>query len=139
MKSLTVASGKNEPPLEPHGGDSGGNGRWQLLTVAKDGFVAHLLEGRLLAEGVEVVLDTSNPAPGAFLKPFGDPLAPVKVLVRSHDFDQATLILHDVDHQPPDPFATGSRRIRMLWIATVAAILGVAMLMVLDLLLFRAA
>lgn len=105
---------------------------WRLLTVAQDSFVARLVEGCLLNEGVAVFLDTSNPAPGAFLKPFGDPLAPVKVYVKSYDFDRAGLVLHEVDHVAPDPYHRAPRRIRLLWLATITAVLGVSVLIVLQ-------
>ncbi len=98
--------------------------------------MAHLIEGLLAEDGIEVFLDRHNAAPGAFLKPFGDPLAPVKVFVKQPDFSRASLILHEVDHHPPDPMASGPRRVRMLWIATISAALGASVLMMLEILGF---
>jgi hypothetical protein len=83
-------------PREPHEGGDGG-GEWALLTVARNLVVAHLIQGRLAQEGIEVVLDASNASPGAWLHPFGDPTSPVKVFVRRTDLSAASLMLYEVD------------------------------------------
>lgn len=103
-----------------------------MLTVAKDHFTAHLIEGLLASDGIEVVLDETNLGPGAFLKPFGDPLAPVKVLVREPDFDAATLALAEVDHRPSDADSKESPLVRRLWFLTIATVIVAAMLAFLE-------
>lgn len=73
-------------------GGGGGNG-WVLLVVARNGLIAHLIGGLLKEEGIEFTLDTSNPSPGAWLHPFGDPAAPVKVMVRQRDLAMAGALI----------------------------------------------
>jgi hypothetical protein len=114
-------------------GDGGGGHGWSLLTTARNHLVAHLIRGRLADEAIETVLDTSNPALGAWLKPFGDPLAPVRVYVRRSDLDRASLVLHEVDHRPPDPEAPGPPRARRAWWLTVGAVMVVVLLELLSL------
>ncbi len=94
-----------------------------LLTTAGNQVEAHLIVGRLAEEGIESVLDASNPAPGAWLHPFGDPLSPVRVYVRRRDLGRASLLLHEVDHRPPDPGACGSPRVRRLFWLVLAIVL----------------
>lgn len=93
--------------------------------------MGHLVAGRLGEEGIECLLDTSNPAPGAWLQPFGDPMAPVGVFVRRRDLTAASLLLHEVDHRPPDPTAAPPRARRMFWLV-LAIVLLLAFLEVLD-------
>ena len=112
--------------------EQGGGSGWKLLTTANDHVIAHLIEGNLLSVGIETFLDVSNPSPGAFLKPFGDPLAPVAIYVRIHEFQQASLILHELDHRPVNPEQAPSRRVRRLWVMTLLAVLGVAVLILLE-------
>ncbi len=88
-------------PRDPEHG--GGGGDWALLTVAVNEVVAHLIWGRLAAEGIDVVLDASNPSPAAWLHPFGDPSSPVKVFVRRSDLAAASLLLHEVDQPVAAP------------------------------------
>lgn len=102
------------PPVDAGGGGGGGQG-WTLLTTARNHLIAHLISGRLAQELIDVMLDTSNPALGAWMKPFGDPLAPVRVFVRRSDLDRATLVLIEVDHRPPDFDAPPTPRARALW------------------------
>jgi hypothetical protein len=59
--------------------------------------IAYLIRGRLAQEGIEVVLDSSNASPGAWLHPFGDPASPVRVFVRRSQLTEASLLLHEVD------------------------------------------
>ena len=99
---IAVRSGSVTPPPlvgeERNGG--GGGGEWTLLTVARGHVVAHLVKGRLAEEGIESFLDTSNPAPGAWLLPFGDPAAPVKVFVRKFHLDWARLVISEAESLP---------------------------------------
>lgn len=92
-------TGKPAPP--PADEDEGGGGGWALLTEAAGSVVAHLIAGRLADDSIESMLDTSNPSPGAWLQPFGDPLAPVKVYVRRFDLEKALLVLSEIETNPP--------------------------------------
>src|SRR2546421_11993770 len=91
------ASHEAPPPRPRDPRDGGGGGEWALLTVARNHVVAHLIRGRLAQEGIEVVLDSSNASPGAWLHPFGDPASPVRVFVRRAQLTEASLLLHEVD------------------------------------------
>lgn len=117
-----------DPPAE--GGGSGEG--WKLLTTAKDIYTASILEGFLVNRSIEVFLDTRNPSLGAFLKPFGDPLAPVGVYVKSVDIAHASLLLHEVDHRPYDHNASPPRMVARLWWLTILFVLVAAMLAVIE-------
>lgn len=103
-----------------------------LLTTARDRVVAHLIQGRLAQEGIECVMDLWNPAPGAWLKPFGDPMAPVRIYVRRPDYERATFALYEVDHDPPDPEAPGPPGVRVMWWVTIAVVFVSALLFLLE-------
>ncbi|MGH2768591.1 MAG: hypothetical protein ACRDIF_06510 [Actinomycetota bacterium] len=90
--------------------------------------MAHLIRGRLAAQEIEVVLDASNPAPGAWLHPFGDQQAPVKIFVRRRDLAGAALTLHEVDHRPPDPDASGPRTLRLAFWVVLVVVAGLGLL-----------
>ena len=85
------------PPPNPRDPGGHGGGDWALLTVAANQVIAYLIRGRLAQEGIEVVLDSSNASPGAWLHPFGDPASPVRVFVRRAQLTEASLLLHEVD------------------------------------------
>jgi hypothetical protein len=129
----TVSLREPDSPAPPHAGGGGGGGKdWKFLTTAQNLVVGHLIKGRLAEEGIESLLDTSNPAPGAFLKPFGDQMAPVQVFVREIDYEKASFVLYEVDHSPPAPTAKGSRTTRLMWTFMIALILLVAILRILE-------
>jgi hypothetical protein len=123
------------PPPDPRDPGGHGGGDWALLTVAANQVIAYLIRGRLAEEGIEVVLDSSNASPGAWLHPFGDPASPVRVFVRRAQLTEASLLLHEVDQG----FEAGSRRLptgqRSSWIGfrvlvAVAAALALSGLLV---------
>lgn len=88
---------RDSPPPDLGEPGGGGGGDWALLTVAKNMILAYLIQGRLVQQGIDVVLDSTNLSPGAWLHPFGDPSSPVKVFVHRLDMAAASLILHEVD------------------------------------------
>lgn len=119
-EQLTGNRGKESrdppPPSSGEGGSGGGNG-WCLLTTADNQIQAHLLRGILEEHGIECLLDGFNAAPGAWMMPFGDPLAPVRLLVRRLDRHSASLLLHEVGHEPAsvaDEGRSGYSRTEML-------------------------
>lgn len=132
---MKAHSGHLAPP-QAESGAGRGRGGWRHLTTARDHFTAHLIEGLLSENGLESHLDTFDPAPGAFLKPFGDPMAPVRVFVRQGDFEEASLLLHEVGHVPPDPDAAPSPRLKWMWAFTIAVVLIAALLGLLEILGF---
>lgn len=85
------------PQTNDPGEGGGGGGEWALLTVAPNQVLAHLIRGCLAQEGIDAVLDDHNLSPGAWLHPFGDPLSPVRILVRRADLTAASLTLHDLE------------------------------------------
>src|SRR3979411_2681699 len=85
------------PPPGPRDPGGHGGGGWALLPVAANQVIAYLIRGRLAQEGIEVVLDSSNASPGAWLHPFGDPASPVRVVVRRAQLTEASLLLHEED------------------------------------------
>ena len=96
IKASSLTEIRIPGPPEDITEESGGGNGWRYLVTAKDVITAHLLTGRLESEGMETAVDSSNPRPGAFLQPFGDPRAPVRVFVRAIDFETACLVLADV-------------------------------------------
>lgn len=119
---------EGSPPKTDEGGGGGG---WVHLTSAPDHVTGDLLAGMLAEEGIETIIDDFNPSPGAWLKPFGDPLAPVKILVKKMDLERASLILHEVDHAPTDEDAIHPETRRMWWMAMLA-VMAVAVLTFLE-------
>lgn len=110
------------PPFAPPAGGGGGDGEWVFLTLARNLAQAHLLDGLLRSRGIETHFDSSNPSPAAWLLPFGDPGAPVRILVRSAFVDDARLVLHEVDHGMPSD-RTPDRGFP--WALVIAILLGV--------------
>jgi hypothetical protein len=117
-----TGSGIQLPPPDVIADGGGGGGEWTVLTVARGRMIAHLIRGLLESEGIETALDTSNPAPGAWLLPFGDQNAPVKVLVRSGQLEWARLALAQAEQTAGG--AIGGRQVRPRTIA-VGILLGV--------------
>jgi hypothetical protein len=120
-------------PPEPREERPGGGQDWLLLTTARNEFVGHMVQGVLNAQGIDCLVDGFNASPGAWLKPFGDPLAPVRVFVRRFDLESASLLLHEVDHQPADPDAPAGRRVRAMWLGTMLTVLAATAVLVLEL------
>ena len=126
------------PPPDPRDPGGHGGGDWALLTVAPNQVIAYLIRGRLAQEGIEVVLDSSNASPGAWLHPFGDPGSPVRVFVRRAQLTEASLLLHEVDQvaeaasrRPPRGFTgKGSSWIGFRVLVAVAAALALSGLLV---------
>ncbi|HEU5004237.1 MAG TPA: hypothetical protein VFW71_15855 [Actinomycetota bacterium] len=88
---------RESPPPDLGDAGGGGGGDWALLTVAKNMILAYLIQGRLVQQGIDVLLDSTNLSPAAWLHPFGDPSSPVRIFVHRLDMAMASLILHEVD------------------------------------------
>jgi hypothetical protein len=118
------------PPVDKADGPGGGGGRdWQLLTTARNHIVGYMVHGVLAQHGIECMIDDFNDSPGAWLQPFGDPLAPVKVYVRRCDIESASLILHEVDHKPAGAPAPGPRISPIWWGSIIGVLLAVVLLL----------
>jgi Putative prokaryotic signal transducing protein len=112
-------------PIEERGGDS----EWIELTKARNDIDAHLLVGRLAEGGVETRTIKDRRAPGTWIYAGSNPWAPVAVLVRRFQLDDARLILAEISLHAPDaqvPAMAGRprrRRPTLLWWVT-ALVLG---------------
>lgn len=105
---------------------------WSLLVVAGNRVIAHLIGGLLSEEGIEFVLDTSNPSPAAWLHPFGDLGAPVKVMVRRLDLPHARALIDPVrTGTTPDRGRQDELPIRATWSPRLAFALVVAVALLL--------
>jgi hypothetical protein len=117
------------PPTEARAG-GGGGGDWIELIRARDDIDAHLLAGRLMEAGIDTRSVKDRHAPGAWLYGGSNPWAPVVVLVRRIQLDDARLVLAGISLEAPD----SSRREELVldpstalrwWIAAVG--LGLAL------------
>jgi hypothetical protein len=126
----TLAPNPPKPMVENGGGGSG----WRLLTVAKDQYTAALIEGRLLQDEIETFLEATHSQHGAFLKPFGDPMAPVRLFVKDRDYETACLILHLCDTAQTAPATGGRLRVRGVGLPlfTIATVIVAAVLAFLE-------
>ena len=116
------------PPLLD--GPGGGGARWVELITAQDDIEAHLLTGRLGEAGIETrtVKDRSGPA---WLHGGSNPWAPVSVLVKRIQLEDARLVLVEISWGQPavDPEAlapaspAGTRGALVWWAAAI--LLGV--------------
>jgi len=91
--------GGTEPPAQDASGRGGGSG-WVELLCAHDDIEAHLIGGRLEAAGVEVSMlkDRSGPA---WLFGGSNPWAPVTLMVRRLQLDDARIVLAEVAYEAP--------------------------------------
>ena len=126
--------GDSPPVTQPGNGFGGGD--WVQLTTAQDEMVAHLIQGRLAEEGIECLMERPSGGAGSWLKPFGDPMAPVRLFVHRHDLSPASIVLHEVEHSPPDPSAPPGARLRLYWWMIMLTIMAVTVLMALEILDF---
>lgn len=105
---------------------SGGGGGWAWLLTAGGRIEAELVRGLLESDGiVPVWLDTRDPSPSAWLFPFGDPNALVRIYVPASLLEQARLSLLETGYTVPEtpPSPQRSRTVWWIWIV-VAVILG---------------
>jgi hypothetical protein len=116
------------PVLIDRGG--GGSG-WVKLARATDDIDAHLLIGRLNEAGIETMAVKDRSEPGTWLFLGGsNPWAPVTILVRPVQLEDARLVLAEISYDAPaaEPPVTRSQhsdwRVPVVWWVT-ALILGV--------------
>jgi hypothetical protein len=117
------------PPviLERGGGGSG----WVKLARATDDIDAHLLIGRLNEAGIETIAVKDRGESGAWLFLGGsNPWAPVVIMVRPLQLEDARLVLAEISYDAPAAEPTGVRRPRNRWRISVvwwvtALILGI--------------
>lgn len=113
--------GAQSPPPTAAGRSGGGGSGWVTLLTAANDIEAHLLAGRLGEAGVDVAVLKDRSAPGAWLYGGSNPWAPVIVLVRKLQLEDARLVLAEISFQaPPAERATGvagrwSWKIPVMW------------------------
>lgn len=79
----------------------GGGSGWVTLVRAANDIEAHLVTGRLTDAGVEATTVKDRSTSGAWLHGGSDPWAPVLVLVRKLQLDDARLVLAEVAFEGP--------------------------------------
>jgi hypothetical protein len=82
------------------GGGRGDSG-WVVLIKARHDIDAHLLAGRLAEAGIETRTVKDIAAPGAWLYGGSNPWAPVSVLVKRIDLDDARVVLAEISYEGP--------------------------------------
>lgn len=119
------------PPPEITESEGGGSG-WVELTRARDDIDAHLLEGRLNEAGIETRAIKDRLAPGAWLHGGSNPWAPVTILVRRFQLEDAQLVMAEISLAAPEarvPSAPASPGLPLKWWLLAAALALVALLM----------
>jgi Putative prokaryotic signal transducing protein len=137
--SLARSSERGEPvtvrvdkPAPPVTATCGGGGRdWVELLKAGNDIEAHLVSGRLTEAGVEARKVYDRSGPGAWMYGGSNPWAPVTILVRRVQLEEAKIVLAEISWtapsynaarpQPP-PEEIGRRRALLWWAA--ALVLG---------------
>ncbi|MDQ3940391.1 MAG: DUF2007 domain-containing protein [Actinomycetota bacterium] len=89
------------PPVIDGLTDDGGGSEWVHLIKARHDIDAHLLEGRLRAAGVEARKIKDRGDPGAWLYGGSNPWAPVNILVRKMQLEDARIVLAEISIAGP--------------------------------------
>ena len=115
-------------PPPPTTVGTGGDSEWTELAEARDDIEAHLLTGLLEETGIETRTVKDRSGPGAWLYGGSNPWAPVMVLVRRYDHQQAGILLAEMAWEGPtaEPSAPqdarAHRRMLLVWWAVALAI-----------------
>jgi hypothetical protein len=123
------------PPLPPAlAGSEGGGGWWWIqLTTAANDIDAHLLTGRLNQAGIETRAIKDRRAPGSWAYGGSNPWAPVGVMVRAVQLEDARLVLAEISLTGPDAVHRAERPMGLgpafFW-GAVAVILGVVLTLI---------
>ena len=120
------------PPETVAGPEPGGGSEWTELIKARHDIDAHLLTGRLEEAGIETRSVVDRGAPGAWLYGGSNPWAPVTVMVRRFQLEDARIVLAEISFDGPSAtelaaMARGRRAsYGILWWVT-ALLLGLAL------------
>jgi hypothetical protein len=79
----------------------GGGSGWVELIRARGDIDAHLLVGRLTEAGVETRTVTDRSAPWTWMHAGSNPWAPVSILVRRVQLEDARLVLAEISYELP--------------------------------------
>jgi Putative prokaryotic signal transducing protein len=119
---------KLDSPPPPTMSPGGGGGGWVDLARAENDIDAHLLVGRLTGAGIEARTVPDRAAPGAWLLGGSNPWAPVTILVRRWQLEDARLVLAEISFDAPaaqvdgEPGARGTKPVPIVWWATALAL-----------------
>ena len=123
-----IGIGRPDGPLDGDVGNRGGGRGWVTLTRAPNDIEAHLLMGRLFEAGVETSgVKERNTSP-SWAYGGSNPWAPVLVMVRRYQLDEARMVLAEVAYdapaarhiEPPDPVQ--HRRRALVWWALAVSL-----------------
>ncbi len=125
-RPTTSDGGVPPPPVDSDGGGGGGGSGWVRLLRAPNDIEGHLLAGRLIEAGVETRIVREKGAPSAWLYGGSNPWAPVTVMVRQRQLEDARLVLAEVSFAAPDHVrdvaAAPGWRVPVVWWATAIAL-----------------
>jgi hypothetical protein len=108
--------GAPAPPVRIEGG--GGGWEWVELIRARNDIDAHLLDGRLAGAGIETRWVKDRLAPGAWAYGGSNPWAPVSIMVRRIQFEDARIVLAEISLDAPamkTPANAVPPRLSRLW------------------------
>jgi Putative prokaryotic signal transducing protein len=115
------------PPPPTRSRRTGGGSGWTELTRAANDIDAHLLVGRLTEAGIESTTMKDRSAPGAWLYGGSNPWAPVVIMVRRVQLDDARIVMAEIAFDLPArerrvemEEARNWRRPLMWWAAALA-------------------
>ena len=112
--------------------DGSGDSGWTVLIKARHDIDAHLLAGRLTEAGIESRTMKDISAPGSWMYGGSNPWAPVTILVKKLDLDDARVVLAEISYEGPtaDELAAQAverhRSYPVVWWVT-AVVLGAAL------------
>lgn len=117
-------------PRPPETIDRGGGSRWVELMRAPNDIDCNLLTGWLHEAGIETRTVKDRSAPGAWLYGGSNPWAPVVIMVRSWQMEEAKVALAELSYEAPsveppasaEPERLGWRMPVVWWV--VALVLG---------------
>jgi hypothetical protein len=115
---MTTKVGTPSPPVQIESGGGGGSWGWVELTRAQNDIDAHLLDGRLAHAGIETRWIKDRFAPGSWAYGGSNPWAPVLIMVRRIQFEDARIVLAEISlDAPPVERRDTNRRARLpsLW------------------------
>ena len=124
----TSGGGHPPPPIDSDEGGGGGGSGWVRLLRAPNDIEGHLLAGRLIEGGIEARVVREKGAPSAWLYGGSNPWAPVTIMVRQRQLEDARMVLAEVSFEAPDHVRDVALepdwRVPVVWWAT-AIVLGV--------------
>jgi hypothetical protein len=114
---VSTKVGAPAPPLRFE--NSGGGWGWVELIRARDDIDAHLLGGRLAHAGIETRWVKDRFAPGAWAYGGSNPWAPVVIMVRRIQLEDARIVLAEISLEAPtrqqQPRPATRPRLPTLW------------------------